>query len=423
MLSVSKFAAAAGLCVSLAVGIAACGSSSKSSSGGSASGGGSSSGGKSLTIYSSLPQQAADRQQSLDVISGEQLALSQVGNKVGTFSIKFVSLDDATAAAGQWDPTQASSNARRAAQDPSTIGYVGEFNSGASAITIPILNGAGILQVSPANTAIPLTQVNSGFPGAPQKYYPSLASNGRTYGRVVPVDSYQANADLEVMKGLGIKKLYILDDTQVYGLGIAKAVQQYAPKYGIAVAGEESIDTKATNYRSLAQKIKSSGADALFFGGLTVDGGPQLWNDISAVNPTLKKFGPDGVDEDSFSTKISPAAQANTWLSVPQAAPNAASKKFLADFQAAYHHTPQPYAIDGYEAMSVILDSIKRAGAQGNNRADVVKAFHATTNKASVLGTYSIDANGDTSLATYEFSTIKGGKRIPYKFVKAVLAS
>jgi branched-chain amino acid transport system substrate-binding protein len=407
------------LCAALAAGVAACGSSSSKSSS-SSSGGGATASGKTLTVYSSLPQQAADRAQTLDVISGEKLALSQVGSKVGAYTINFVSLDDATAAAGQWDPTQVSSNARRAAQDPSTIAYVGEFNSGASAISIPILNQAGILQVSPANTAIALTKPNPAVPGSPTKYYPALSTNGRTYGRVVPVDVYQAKAQLTVMKSVGVKKLYVLDDKQVYGQGIATTLKQLAPSYGITPVAQESIDIKASNYRAVAQKIKASGADSMFFGGLTVDNGPQLWDDVNSANPTMKLFGPDGVDETSFTSKISAASAAKTILSVPGPEPAQlppAGKKFLADFQATYHHAPEPYAIDGYEAMAVILDSISRAGAQGNSRPAVVKSFFSTANRSSVLGTYSIDKDGDTTLAKYVFSTVKNGKAVFYKFI------
>jgi branched-chain amino acid transport system substrate-binding protein len=410
-LRVHKLAMAVALCVAVAVGLAACGSSSKSSK----------VSGKTLTIYSSLPQQASDRQQTLDVIDGEKMALSQAGNKVGNFTIKFVSLDDATAAAGKWDPGQVSTNARQAAQDPNTIAYIGEFNSGASAISIPILNQAGILQVSPANTAIALTRPNPADPGSPNKYYPALATNGRTYARVVPVDTFQAAAQLKVMQGLGVKKVYVLNDKETYGQGIAISLQQTASKYGITAVGNEGIDPKASNYRALAQKIKSSGSDAMFFGGITNNGAVQLWNDVAASNPTMKLFGPDGVDEDSFSSKIDAGAQKNTYLSTPglptdQLPPS--GKQFLQQFQATYHHAPQPYAIFGYEAMSSVLDAIKRAGAQGNSRSAVVKSFFSTKNRSSVLGTYSIDSGGDTSLATYVFSTVKGGQRPFFKFVK-----
>src|SRR5205807_9315598 len=151
---------------------------------------------------------------------------------------KCVSLDDATAAAGKWDPGQVSTNARQAAQDPSTIAYIGEFNSGASAISIPILNQAGILQVSPANTAIALTRQNPADPGSPNKYYPALATNGRTYGRVVPVDTFQADAQLTVMQSLGVKKSYVLNDKETYGQGIAITLAAEAKKYGVTALGD-----------------------------------------------------------------------------------------------------------------------------------------------------------------------------------------
>ena len=146
------------------LGVAACGGGDDKSSD---EGGG---GRTSLTIYSSLPLQGDSRPQSEDVVKGEQMALTEAGGKVGKFTIKYVSLDDATAAAGKWDPGQTSSDARKAAQDPSTIVYLGEFNSGASAISIPILNDAALLQISPANTYVGLTRAEGADKGEPDKY-------------------------------------------------------------------------------------------------------------------------------------------------------------------------------------------------------------------------------------------------------------
>jgi branched-chain amino acid transport system substrate-binding protein len=103
-------------------------------------GGGAGAEGATLTIYSSLPLQGAARVQSQDIVRGEKLALKQAGPKVGRFKIRFVSLDDASAQAGTWTPEQTSANARKALADESTIAYIGEFNSGASAISLPLLN-------------------------------------------------------------------------------------------------------------------------------------------------------------------------------------------------------------------------------------------------------------------------------------------
>src|SRR5215218_4299178 len=217
--------------------------------------GAASSGGSTLTIYSSLPLQGDSRPQSEDVVAGEKLALEEAGGKVGKFTIKYVSLDDATAAAGKWDPAQTSSDARKAAQDKSSIAYLGEFNSGASAISLPILNEANILQISPSNTYVGLTRAEGADKGEPDKYYPA---GKRTYGRVVPADHIQAAAQVTYQKDEGCKKTYILNDKEVYGKGIAVQVENIGKAQGLQIAGNEGIDTKAANFRAVATKIKTS---------------------------------------------------------------------------------------------------------------------------------------------------------------------
>jgi branched-chain amino acid transport system substrate-binding protein len=152
-LNIRKVAAAGCLIPALAFGVAACGDDedSGSSSGGTttATGGG---GGGTVDVYSSLPLQGASKDQTNAMVQGIRLALEKAGNKAGDTTVKYTSLDDSTAAAGNWDPQQVASNARKVAQDKKAIAYIGEFNSGASAISIPILNAVGIGQVSPANT-------------------------------------------------------------------------------------------------------------------------------------------------------------------------------------------------------------------------------------------------------------------------------
>src|ERR687890_964998 len=235
-LNIRSLAACGCLMASMAIGVAACGGDDNDSGGG----GSSSAGGKTLTVYSSLPLQGASRPQSEDVINGIKLLLKQKGNKCGDNTIQYTSLDDATAAAGKWEAGQTSANARKVAQDDSTIAYIGEFNSGASAISIPINNEAGILQVSPSNTALGLAKGGAGAePGEPDKYYPS---GERNYGRVVPIDTIQGAAQAQYMKDEGVKSVYILDDAEVYGKGVAKNTQASAEKLGIEIAGTDSWD-------------------------------------------------------------------------------------------------------------------------------------------------------------------------------------
>jgi branched-chain amino acid transport system substrate-binding protein len=377
-----------------------------------------SSGGSTLTIYSSLPLQGDSRPQSEDVVAGEKLALEEAGGKVGKFSIKYVSLDDATAAAGKWDPAQTSSDARKAAQDKSTIAYLGEFNSGATAISLPVLNEAGILQISPSNTYVGLTRAEGADKGEPDKYYPS---GKRTYGRVVPADHIQAAAQVTYQKDEGCKKTYILNDKEVYGKGIAGQVENIAKAQGLQIAADEGIDTKAANFRSVAQKVKSSGADCMFFGGITQNKGVQLFTDVNAANPTMKLFGPDGV-ADVFVTKISSKVAAQTYITNPTLDPKLyppAAQDFFKHFKEKYGRDPYPYAIYGYEAMKVALLAIQNAGDKGNDRQAVIDAFFHIKDRDSVLGKYSIDENGDTTLTDYGANRVRDKKLVFDKVIKA----
>jgi branched-chain amino acid transport system substrate-binding protein len=419
-LRVRSLAASGCFAAALALGVTACGGDDNKDSG---SGSSASSGRTTLTIYSSLPLQGDSRPQSESVVNGEKLALEEASGKVGKFTIKYVSLDDATAAAGKWDPGQTSSNARKAAQDPSTIVYLGEFNSGASAISIPIVNTAGILQISPSNTYVGLTRSQGADKGEPDKYYPS---GKRTYGRVVPADHIQAAAQVTYQKDEGCTKTYILNDKEVYGKGLATQVVAIAKTQGLEIVGNDGIDTKAANFRTIASKIKSSGADCMFFGGITQNKGVQVFKDVNAANPTMKLFGPDGVAESAFSGKIGSTVEKQAYITNPTLDPKlypASAQDFFATFKKKYGADPEPYAIYGYEAMKDALLAIQNAGDKGNDKQAVIDGFFAIKDRDSVLGKYSIDENGDTTLSDYGADKIEGGKLVFDKVIKAKTGS
>ena len=413
-----KLAVSSMLIAGTAVGVAACGG------GGGSTGTSGSTGTKSLTIYSSLPLQGASGTNSKALVNGIKLALQQAGNKAGQFTIKYQSLDDSTAQTGKWDPGQTSSDARKAAQDKSTILYIGEFNSGASAISIPILNRAGIGQISPANTAVGLTSNAAGAsPGEPQKYYPT---GKRTYVRVVPKDTVQGAALATVMKSDGCKKPYILNDKEVYGQGLATNTSNSLKTQGIPPLGNDGWDAKAANYRSVASKIAGKGADCVFMSGIVDNNGVQLTKDLAAGIPNAKLYSPDGFCESGWvspkeggvPTNLDSRLQCTVATLSPDSYPPT-GKQFFQKYEAKYGKgNLNPYAIYGYAAMSLALDAIKRAGANGNNRDDVIKQLFSTKNLPSVLGTYSIDQNGDTSVTDYGLYKVKNGAIVFDKVVK-----
>lgn len=416
---VRHVAASGCLLAALSFGVAACGSDNNDSGGSTGSSTSASSGGSNITIYSSLPLQGDSRPQSVSVNNGEQMALDSAGGKAGNFTVTFKKLDDATASAGKWDPGATSGDARKAAQDKSTIAYLGEFNSGATAISLPILNEAGILQVSPSNTAVGLTRSEGADKGEPDKYYPS---GKRTYGRVVPADHIQAAAQVTYEKDQGCTKLYILNDKEVYGKGLADQVAPRARAAGLTVLGNQGIDPKAANYRALAGTIKGAGADCVFFGGITQNNAVQLFKDLNATMPSAKLFGPDGVAEVAFASKLGSKVEKQTYVTNPTLDPKLYPKsgqEFFRNYKAKYGADPEAYAIYGYEAMSVVLEAIKNAGDKGNDRQAVIDQFFKIKNRESVLGTYSIDQNGDTTLTDYGGNKIEGGKLVFDKVIKA----
>ena len=395
-------------------GVVACGDDENEGGSGSESAqeGGGASG--SVNVYSSLPLQGASRPQTTAMVQGIELALEQAGGKAGEVTVNYESLDDSTAQAGTWTPEATSANARKVAQDEKAAAYIGEFNSGASAISMPILNEAAVPQISPANTAVGLTSDEPGADaGEPDKYYPS---GERHYLRIVPKDTIQGAALATVMKEDGCTSVAMANDKEVYGAGLSRNIENSLEEQGVELAFNEGIDPKASNFRSLAGRAKSEGADCFVFSGITANGGVQIFKDFSAALPEAKLYGPDGVAESGFSDpkeggipeSVAKKVKVTVATLDPESYPPE-GQEFFTQFEEKYgEKNPDPYAIYGFEAMSLVLDAIERAGS--TDKADVLSALFDTKDRQSVLGQYSIDENGDTTLTDYGVYTIEGGE-------------
>jgi branched-chain amino acid transport system substrate-binding protein len=405
-------------CVALMFALPACGDDDDD-------GGGASVEGDTLQVYSSLPLQGAQRPNTTDLVRGAELALKQHGGEAGEFTIEYTSLDDSTAQAGTWTPEQTSANARRVAQEDNSIAYIGEFNSGASAISIPILNEVPIAQVSPANTAVGLTSDDPGADeGEPEKYYPT---GQRHYLRIVPKDTIQGAALATVMKQDGCQNAYILNDKEVYGAGLARNIEMSAQEQGLEILANEGIDPKAPNFRSLAAKMKGDGADCFVFGGITANGAVQLYKDVLAASPDIKLYGPDGVAETGFTDPgeggIPANVQQRVKLTVATLDPSEYppdGQKFFRDYEAEYGEAnPNPYAVYGYEAMDLILDTCDRLGPDCGDRQMLIDGLYDTKARESVLGRYDIDENGDTTLTDYGVYRVEDGELVFDETIKA----
>lgn len=357
--------------------------------------------GQTLSIYASQPPGATGGQQAQDVLAAERLAFNQTGDQVGKFKIKFVPVHGA----------ELSDNPRAAIEDTSTVAYLGELVPGTSWISIEITNELGVLEVSPTDTAVFLTQGTPAVPGAPGKYFPTSKTYGRTFGRVAPTTAQEAKAQVQEMHAMHVTKLYVVEDGQPYGVAIALQVKQDA-----AAAGISASEGPAT-----ATGFTGSGADALFLGASSQDTAKRVFDEVAAASPSARLFAPSALYDDAFASTLAPAAQRNLVISSPgflKADLPPAGVTFVSQFKHAYGHAPAPAAIFGYEAMAAVLAVIREAGATANNRSELVHEFMTIKNRASVLGTYSI-SSGDTSLAPFVFSRFVGGKLVPDKFVQA----
>jgi branched-chain amino acid transport system substrate-binding protein len=356
-----------------------------------------------LLIASDLPLQGSSRTQTLQINEAIRFSLEQRDWQAGDHKIGFQACDDATAQAGKWDSGKCSQNAQNYAGNDKVIGVIGTFNSGCAAIIIPVLNQApegGIPMVSPANTYVCLTE---GGPGCdktePDKYYPS---GKRNYTRVVAHDAYQGAAVAEFAKAEGVKSVYILNDKEAYGLGVATNLRNAAESVGIKIAGFSAWDAKASSYEALFRQIKGSGADAVFLGGLIDENGAQVIKDkVAVLGPNdgqVKLFMPDGFTTQQTIDEAGEAARGAYMAiaGVPIDEFKGAGKEFADALteQKLKGKRIDPYAIYGGQSAQVLLDAIE--GSDGT-RADVTAKLFETKVENGLLGTFEINENGDPS--------------------------
>ena len=365
-----------------------------------------------VKIVSSFPRTGSAKNQTDSIVYGITMAFEEAGWKSGSFTIKFEDLDDATAAAGQWTAEKEAANADQAIKDADVMIYIGTYNSGAAKVSMPKLNQANMLMISPANSWPGLTKPGKGDQGEPEKYRPSGKIN---YVRVVPADDIQGVVSADWALKLGLKKVFILDDREVYGKGIADLFHARADELkdqGLTVLGHEGIDAQAQEFKPLMTKIKAKAPQLIYFGGTTQTKAGQLVKDMLAVGLDAKFMCPDGCFEEAF---IESAGADNlekraliTFGGLPPEKLAGKGAAFVANYKKKYGKDPEGYAVYGYECGKVALEAVRRAGKK--DREAIRAAGLTIKNFDGALGKWSFDKNGDTTLRTMSGNTVKGGK-------------
>ncbi len=376
---------------------------------------------KVIKIYASWPMQGSMIPEGTAMLNAAKLALDEAGNQAGGYQLQLIFLDDASPTTGSWDGTIEAGNAQKAIADPQALIYFGTYNSGAAKVSMPLTNKAGMAQITPANSYPGLTK--TGFaPGEPDIYRPTGKVNYfRTYG----ADDLQGASGAAWAKCLGFKKVYILDDRQLYGKGIADIFDKKANELGLQVAGHDGIESVNIDFRALLTKVKATGADLVYFGGLVDSGGPQILQQMDALGffqAGVKMMSDDAMYTQGVPDAVGPALiNGNLYVTFASPAldqlPTKVGQDFYKNYKAKYNADPIGWSLYSYNAMLVILDSIKRAQPQldaaktvDEKRAAIIEAMAATKDLPGVSGPITFDANGDPTSYVMSGFLYKDGK-------------
>ena len=382
--------------------------------------------GNSLTIYVSVPRDGASKLAGQAVVDGATLELDQNHGHVGRYRIRLRVLDDSTRSTGVWNAAAAAAAAQTAAANRTTIGYIGDFNSGASAASIPILNRQGIPQVSPTSSAVGLTSDGLGAsPGEPYAFYPTPL---RTFVRVVPNDAVQAQAQVRLQRQLGCKSAYAIYDGEFDGLEAFDAFTQVALADHYPVLAQQSYVPGESSYASNGQVVAQSGADCVLVAAIPERSAASLVAAVAQEAPNVKIFATSGLAEPSFTDQALGGLPAKldsrvliTAAGGDQSARNPLRRAFVRAYTRRFG-SPLPVAVDGYEAMRLLLGAIRSSTHGGHDPVDrvkVVDALHATRHHDSPLGFYGIKPDGDTTIGGYGVYRIINGALRYWRWVAA----
>jgi branched-chain amino acid transport system substrate-binding protein len=369
--------------------------------------------GEVIRVYTSWPLQGSMQPEGQSMLDAVNLALQHYledNDGVGPagFTVEIVALDDASPTTGSWDGTIEAENAQRCVNDPACMVYFGTYNSGAAKVSMPITNEAGIAMITPANTYPGLTKPWDA--GEPEIYRPSGEVN---YFRTNASDDLQGFSGASWAYCQGFERVYVLDDRQLYGKGIADAFVQRAEEIGLEIVGRDGVESGDIDFRTLLTNVRASGAD-MVYGGFVIDsGGTQVIQQMDALglfDAGVKFMGPDGLVNPALVEQVGGAdvVNGNVFLTFPGLAPqqltSEAGVRFLEDFVEIYGYEPSPWSTYAYQAMQVVLATIETAGEA--DRAMILETMRATADFEGITGTFSFDENGDPTL------TAMGGNEI-----------
>jgi branched-chain amino acid transport system substrate-binding protein len=342
-----------------------------------------------ITVGINLPFTGADAADAANIRDGALMAIDEINSSGGPVTIQPEIKDDGTVAAGQYDPAQAATNTKQFVADDSVMAVVGPQMSGSGKAMAPIASDAGLMLITPSSTNPDITD-----PNFASQYRP----NGKAiYFRTVTTDAFQgpymANYAAET---LGIKSVYILDDTGAYGEGIANTFEAQSKAKGVNVLGHDKLNPKESDYTTVLTKIKALNPDAIYYGGVQ-QAGVKLAKQANDVMPKVLKMGGDGMYSASFAQDAGVAAE--NWyatIAAPDTIDEPQAQDWVAKYKSKYGASPQDYALTAYDAVYVINDTVTRLLTDGMPiTRENVRDYAQQTNLPTLQGVISFDDNGD----------------------------
>ena len=333
--------------------------------------------------------------------NGAKFAVQQKKTIEG-FDVTFQGFDDCRQ--GAYNADAGVDNVRKMLDDSAYLGMIGPYNSAVAKAEIPIAGPKNFVMISPSNTNPCLTKDIAGCSYHPQDL---RAGNPNNYWRVVTTDDYQGPAMADYLYNqLKVTNVGILDDSTVFGVGIAGAFEAEFKKLGGTVAKHSSYKKEQTSdFKSILLGFKNAGAKAVYVGG-TDD------QNICIPRKQMKDIGWDapftGGDGIETADCINQAAGNEAGIYATSAGADAtqvASAKASIDaFRAAFSGPNDfgGYTMQAYDAANILMTAIGNAikGNGGNKptRKQVRDEMAKITTFQGVIGNYGFDQNGDTTL-------------------------
>lgn len=369
-----------------------------------------------VKIVSGMPMTGATVEETQSILLAIKQAIEEhqtVCN--GKLKIKYEMLDDADTKTGEWeDAAQVTLNAKKVVEDKQVVAFLGPYASSSAKLTIPILNNANLVLVSPSNTYPGLTKPNKEGKqegDEPNIYYPNRKRN---YARVVPADDVQGETAAKWAEHLGFRKVYVLHDQGLYGKGLADVFARTARKNHLEVIETEGIDPKSTDYTVLMQKIKEKSPDLIYFGGTTQQNNAgQLIKDMRKVGMTKDRFhfmGGDGIFKQSFIDDAGSENAEGVYATggIPVNRLTGKGADWYKSYKAKYRSEPETFAAYGYESAMVVIKAIDKVCKR--DRAAIRDAVFSTRNFDGILEEWSFDQYGDTTSTKISGNMVKDGR-------------